>query len=129
MDTNLFSSIKTVAVVGISDKPDRPSYKVAEYLQSKGFTVTPINPNLSMWKGIPSYPSLAEVPKSVAIDVVDIFRKSEFVLPIVQSAIHRGDIKIIWMQEGVQNEEASQLAKLHGLHVISNMCMMKAHKS
>lgn len=129
MDTSLFSSIKTIAVVGISDKPDRPSYQVAEYLRNKGFTVIPINPNFAKWKEIPSYPSLADVPNTITIDVVDIFRKSEFALPIVQSAIKRGDVKTIWMQEGVQNEKASQLAKAHGLRVISNMCMMKTHKS
>lgn len=129
METSLFSTIKTIAVVGISDKQDRPSYQVAEYLQNKGFTIIPINPNFSNWKEIPSYPSLGDVPNTITIDVVDIFRKSEFVLPIVQNAIKRGDVRVIWMQEGVQNEKASQLAKAHGLHVISNMCLMKTHKS
>lgn len=128
MSPSIFSSIKTIAVVGISDKPDRPSYQVAVYLQEKGFTIIPINPLFPTWRNIPSYPSLADVPKSVAIDAVDIFRKSEFVLPIVQTAIKRGNVKTIWMQEGVENKEAEELAKSHGLTVISNMCMMKAHK-
>jgi len=129
MNNQFFSTIKTVAIVGLSDKPDRPSYKVGEYLKSKGFIVIPINPAFTLWNGLPSYPTLLAVPSAIHIDVVDIFRKSEFVYPIVVEAVKRKDIKTIWMQEGISNDEAETLARNNGLQVVSNMCMMKVHKS
>jgi predicted CoA-binding protein len=129
MDQLFFSSIKTIAIVGLSDKPGRPSYSVARYLQEKGFTIIPINPSFTAWNGLLSYSSLDAVPSEIHIDVVDIFRKSEFVPPIVQSAIRRGDIKTVWMQEGVENSEAESIAKKAGLTVVSNMCMMKKHQA
>lgn len=128
MSNNFFSTIKTIAIVGLSDKSDRPSYKVAEYLISKGFIIIPINPSFTSWKTIPSYKTLTEVPINIRIDVVDIFRKSEFVYPIVIEAVKRKDIKTIWMQEGIENIEAKKYAENHGLTVIMNFCLMIAHK-
>jgi len=129
MNNQFFSLIKTIAIVGLSDKPDRPSYKVAEYLQSKGFIIIPVNPAITFWKTIPSYKTIADIPNNINIDVVDIFRKSEFVYPIVAEAVKRKDVKTIWMQEGVSSSEAEILARNNGLQVVSSMCMMKVHKS
>ena len=120
-----FKKIKTIAIVGLSDKPDRPSYKVGKYLLEKGFKIFPINPNIKEVFGLKSYPNLISINQ--LIDVVDIFRKSEFVEAIVDEAIKIG-AKIIWMQEGVINENAATKARSAGLTVVMNMCMMKAHK-
>jgi predicted CoA-binding protein len=129
MNDKFFSKIKIIAIVGLSDKPERPSYEVGLYLKSKGFQIIPVNPNITEWEGEKSYPRLSAIPKEIQIDVIDIFRKSDEVLPIVKESIERGGIKAIWMQEGVSNDEAETLARNNGLQVVSNMCMMKAHKS
>jgi hypothetical protein len=126
---NIFKQMKTIAIVGLSGKPDRPSYEVGLYLKSKGFKIIPVNPNIAQWEDARSYPTLSVIPKEIQIDVVDIFRKSEEVLPIVKEIVKRGGIKVIWMQEGVSNSEAEILARNNGLQVVSNMCMMKVHKS
>lgn len=118
---------KNVAVVGISDKPERDSYRVAQYLQAKGYNIIPINPKLTDWNGIKAYPDLSSIPPDVSVDVVDIFRKSDAVLPIVKESL-KIEPKVIWMQEEVVNEEAADLAKENGLVVIMNRCMMKEHK-
>lgn len=115
---------KTVAVVGISDKRDRASYQVAEYLLDKGFRIIPVNPNIKVWKGMRAYPSLSEVEGSV--DIVDIFRKSESVPGIVKEAIRIG-AKIIWMQLGIVNDEAARTARNAGLEVVMDRCMRIEH--
>ena len=120
-----FKKIKTIAIVGLSDKPDRPSYKVGKYLLEQGFKIFPVNPNIDNFLGIKGYKTLSDIKEKV--DVVDIFRKSESVEPIVEEAIKIG-AKTIWMQEGVINENAATKARLAGLTVVMNMCMMKAHK-
>lgn len=122
---NPFNQIKTIAIVGISDKSDRPSYKVGKYLMDRGFKIFPVNPNIDNFFGIKAYKTLSEIKE--LIDVVDIFRKSEFTEPIVEEAITVG-AKMIWMQEGVSNEKAASKARTAGLTVIMNMCMMKEHK-
>ena len=120
-----FKKIKSIAIVGLSDKPDRPSYEVGKYLMDRGFKIFPVNPNISNFLGVKSYKTLSEIKEPV--DVVDIFRKSEFVEQIVDEAIKIG-AKMIWMQEGVSNEVATTKARTVGLNVVMNMCMMKAHK-
>lgn len=120
-----FKKIKSIAIVGLSDKPDRPSFEVGKYLIEKGFKIFPVNPNIDNFLGIKSYKTLSEIKEK--IDVVDIFRKSEFVKPIVEEAINIG-AKSIWMQEGVTDEMAAAKARTAGLNVIMNMCMMKSHK-
>lgn len=120
-----FKKIKTIAIVGLSDKPDRPSYKVGKYLMEQGFKIFPVNPNIDNFLGIKSYKTLFDIKEK--IDVVDIFRKSESVEPIVDEAIKIG-AKAIWMQEGVINGKAAAKAKSTGLAVIMNVCMMKQHK-
>jgi len=125
---NFFHNIHTIAIVGLSDKPDRPSFEVASYLQSQGFRIIPVNPNLIEVLGEKAYPDLLSVPKEIKIDVMDVFRKSEEVLPHVKDAVKRGDIQTIWMQEGISNSEAQSYAKEHNLSVVMNFCLMKAHK-
>ena len=126
MDIGSILKHKTIAVVGLSDKPERASYDVASYLLSQGYRIIPVNPNIKEWKGIKAYPSLSAIPKDIRIDVVDIFRRSEFVPPIVDEAITIG-AKAIWMQLGVINEEAAEKARSAGLEVVMDRCMKVEH--
>lgn len=119
---------KTIAVVGLSDKPERPSYDVAAYLQQNGFRIIPVNPNITNILGESSYPSISAIPNDVQIDVVDIFRRSEEVPAIVDEVIMSGRKPVIWMQEGVVSEEARAVAKAAGLTVVMDKCMKKAHQ-
>ncbi|MBI4084372.1 MAG: CoA-binding protein [Candidatus Levybacteria bacterium] len=125
---NLLANVKTIAIVGLSNKPDRPSYEVASYLLSQGFKIIPINPNEKEVLGEKAYPDLLSVPLDMQIDIVDIFRRSEDVMPHVKEAVARGEVKTIWMQEGVINEDAKKYAQQYGLNVIMNFCLMKTHK-
>ena len=122
---NILRSFKVIAVVGLSDKPDRPSYHVAEYLQSHGYKIIPVNPMIPQWKGMKSYPDLKSIPESV--DIVDIFRKPADTPEIVEEAISRG-AKVIWMQEGIVNNVAADRARNAGLQVVMNKCMLKEHR-
>jgi len=122
-----FAEIKTIAVVGLSPEPDRNSHKVASYLKEKGFRIIPINPSVSEVLGERSYPDLARVPSEIDIDLVDIFRRSEHVGPIVTQALARG-VKCIWMQEGVVNEEAARVCAKTGVEVTMDRCLMKEHR-
>ncbi len=120
----ILAECRTIAVVGASSNPARASNHVASYMKAQGYRVIPVNPNEQTVIGEPAYPSLTAVPGS--IDLVDIFRKSEDVLPIVEEAIARG-AKAIWMQEGVINEAAAQLAREAGLTVVMDRCWLKDH--
>jgi predicted CoA-binding protein len=120
----ILRNCRTIAVVGLSSNPARPSYRVASYMQAHGYRVIPVNPNETNVLGEPSYPSLASVPGT--IDLVDIFRKSEDVLPTVEEAIARS-AKAIWMQEGVVNEAAAARALQAGLLVVIDRCWRKEH--
>ena len=123
----ILKSSKTVAVVGISPKEDRPSYRVASYLQSKGYRIIPVRPDGDTILGETIYPQIMEIPKEIEIDVVDIFRKSEEVPPIVEEAIRRG-AKIVWMQEGVIHQKAGEDAERAGLKVVMDRCIKKEHE-
>ena len=123
----ILSNSKTVAVVGISPKEDRPSYIVASYLKSKGYQIIPVRPDGEEILGEKVYHSLIEIPKEIKVEVVDIFRKSEDVPPIVEEAIQRG-AKVIWMQEGITHKEAGEKAEKAGLKVIMDRCMKKEHQ-
>lgn len=116
----------SIAVVGFSPKVERPSHRVGKYLIDAGFTVFPVNPGVSEICGRTSYPDLASIPEPV--DIVDIFRRSEAVLPIVQAAIAI-NAKVIWMQQGIVNEEAARLAEKAGLTVVMDRCLMVDHKN
>ncbi|MEM4728193.1 MAG: CoA-binding protein [Thermoplasmata archaeon] len=117
--------MRTVAVVGASDKPGRPSHRVTFYLIRAGFEVYPVNPTIKEVGGRGTYPDLRSVP--VPIDVVDIFRRPESILPVVEEAISVG-AKAIWMQEGIVNEEAAARARVAGLAVVMDRCIMKEHR-
>ena len=121
------SHCKTVAVVGISPKEDRPSYIVASYLKSKGFRIIPVRPDGEEILEEKVYHRLSEIPKEIGVDVVDIFRRSEDVPPIVEEAIQRG-VKVVWMQEGVLHKEAEEKAEKAGLKVVMDRCMKKEHQ-
>jgi uncharacterized protein len=118
----LLSSAKTIAVVGLSSKAHRPSYGVAQYLQSAGYRVIPVNPNESEVLGEKCYVRLEDIPEKV--DIVDIFRRSELVPDIVESAIRIG-ARAVWMQEGVVNEHAAERARRAGLFVVQDLCTAK----
>lgn len=119
---------KTIAIVGLSDKPERPSYQVAKYLLSLGLTIIPINPNIESVFGIKSYKSISEIPKEIKIDIVDIFRKESEVLTIVQEIIKTNQKPVVWLQEGFFDEQSKILAKQNGLELVEGMCLMKAYE-
>lgn len=122
---HIYNTSKTIAIVGLSDEPERPSLQVANYLQSIGFKIIPVNPNISDVLGQKSYASLLDIPEKV--DIVNIFRRSEYVSEIVDQAIAIS-AKTIWMQEGISDKLAAQKARSAGLEVVMGMCMMKTHK-
>lgn len=122
----ILETTKTIAVVGLSDKPDRDSYQVAAYLQQQGYRITPVNPRVKEVLGEKAYASLRDLPEPV--EVVQIFRRSEEVLPIVDEAIAVG-AKVIWMQSGIVNKEAAARAEAAGLKVIMDACMRSAHRT
>jgi predicted CoA-binding protein len=116
---------RTIAVVGLSAKRYRPSYGVAEYMQRAGYRIIPVNPHETEVLGEKCYPDVESVPEP--IDIVDIFRRSEFVPEIVEAAIRKG-AKAIWMQEGVVHEEAARRAREAGLEVVMDRCILKDHR-
>lgn len=120
----LLERARVIAVVGHSDKPSRDSYQVAQYLRNAGYTVYPINPKVEEIDGHRSYDSLADVPE--AIDVVDVFRRSENLPAIVEDAINVG-AKAVWGQLDVVNEDAADAAERAGLDVVMNRCMKVEH--
>lgn len=121
---NLLATTRTIAVVGLSPKENRPSNMVARYLLAAGFTVIPVNPGQTEILGLPCYPDLRAIPNPV--DLVDIFRRSEEVGPVVDEAISVG-AKAIWMQEGIVNEDAAAKARAAGLTVVMDRCLKVDH--
>ena len=122
----IYMESKTIAVVGASDNPKRPSYDVARYLQSEGFKIIPVNPALKELFGEKSYPDVLSIPEPV--DVVDIFRNPDAVPEIVEQAIAK-KAKVVWMQPGAENMQAAERATEAGLEVIMGVCMMKEHRA
>jgi predicted CoA-binding protein len=123
--TELLKTAKTIAVVGLTDSPLRPSYGVTQYMQSQGYRIIPVNPNISEWEGEKAYSSLLDVPEKV--DIVNIFRRPDAVPEVVEQAIQ---IKApaIWMQEGVVHEEAAERARQAGILVVMDLCILKEHR-
>jgi uncharacterized protein len=115
---------RRIAVVGISDRPDRDSHRVAAYLAQAGYVIIPVNPNVTQVLGGPCWPTLDDAPKP--IEVVDVFRRSELVEPVVDAAIRVG-AKAVWMQDGVVNETAAAKARAAGLLVVMDRCMLRDH--
>ena len=121
----ILTKYKTIAVVGLSSNPARPSYGVTEYMQSAGYQIVPVNPNETDVLGEPSYACLQDVPQK--IEIVDVFRRPEEVPPVVDAAIKVG-AKVIWMQLGIANEPAAEKARAAGLTVIMDACILVEHK-
>jgi len=126
----LLARAKTIAVVGLSESPMRPSYGVSAYMQAAGYKIIPVNPRIAEALGEKAYPSLLEIPRELAekIDVVDVFRRSEFVDEIVDQAIQL-KIPAIWLQEGVINERAAGKARKAGMFVVMDRCVLKEHRA
>jgi predicted CoA-binding protein len=126
----LLSRAKTIAVVGLSDSPLRPSHGVARYMQAAGYKIIPVNPRIAEALGEKSYASLLEMPLEVAkkIDLVDVFRRPEFVDEIVEQAIQL-KIAAIWLQEGVIDERAAEKARKAGMFVVMDRCVLKEHRA
>jgi predicted CoA-binding protein len=122
--SEILKSSRTIAVIGLSSRKFRPSYGVAEYLQSAGYRIIPVNPDEKEVLGEKAYARLEDVPEHV--DIVDIFRRSEFVPEIVEAAIRIG-ARAVWMQEGVMHAEAAERARRAGLLVVMNTCILKEH--
>jgi predicted CoA-binding protein len=119
------ASGKTIAVVGLSHKRWRSSYGVSEYMQSSGYRIIPVNPGETEILGEKAYATLDDVP--VPVDIVNVFRRSEFVPEVVDAAIRIG-AKCVWMQEGVIHEEAAAKARAAGLEVVMDRCILKEHR-
>ena len=117
--------LRNIAVVGMSKNEEKAGNFVPKYLIEHGYNVIPVNPTISQVLGRKSYPTVTDIPERV--DVVDIFRKSEDVPPVIDDALNRNDIQVIWMQEGIYNEEAEKKAKENGIDVVYNRCMMAEH--
>lgn len=126
----LLSRAKTIAVVGLSESPMRPSHGVSAYMQAQGYKIVPVNPQITEALGEKSYPSLLELPLEVAkkIDVVDVFRRPEYVDEIVDQAIQL-KIPAIWLQEDVINERAAEKARKAGMFVVMDRCILKEHRA
>jgi predicted CoA-binding protein len=122
--TELLRSARTIAVVGLTDRPTRPSYGVSHYMQSQGYRIIPVNPNIRKWMREKAYASLLDVPEK--IDIVDVFRRPDAVPEVVEQAIQ---IKApaIWMQEGVVHHKAAEKARQAGLFVVMDKCILKEH--
>ncbi len=124
---SILGDARTVAVVGLSSNPDRPSYEIAEYLQSKGYRIVPVNPKETEVLGERAYPTLADIPGDVEVDVVDVFRRAEHTPQIAEAAVARG-AKVLWLQEGILNDEARQIGEAAGLAVVMGVCMRQESK-
>ncbi len=131
----ILNDYNVIAVVGLSKEPEKPSFQVAFYLKSHGYKIIPVNPTVDKVLGEKSYKSLLDMPIAVqkTIEVVDIFRRSEDVPPIVEQAIKlkqaHGKLAVIWMQSGIVNEEAAKVAEKAGLLVVMDKCIMRRHRS
>jgi len=123
---DILRDAKTIAVVGLSASPLRPSYGVAAYLQHHGYRIIPVNPTIKGALGEKAYASLSDVPEK--IDIVDVFRRPEFVPAVVDEAI-KLKLPAIWMQEDVIHEEAAKKARKHGITVIMDRCILKEHRA
>lgn len=126
----LLSRVKTIAVVGLSDNPMRPSHGVSAYMQAQGYKIVPVNPQIAEALGERSYASLLDLPRELAkqIDLVDVFRRSDFVDEIVEQAIQL-KIPALWLQEDVINERAAGKARQAGMFVVMDRCILKDHRA
>ena len=117
---------KSIAVVGISERETRASKYVSEYMQREGYTIYPVNPNLDTWNGLKVYDSVVDLPEKV--DIVDVFRRSSHILPLAGDVVEAG-AKVMWLQQGIVNQEAAEIVSDAGIKVIMDSCIMVEHKS
>jgi predicted CoA-binding protein len=119
----LLHSSKTIVIVGISDDPTRPSAEVAGQLMRRGFTIIPVNPRLKEWRGIPAFPYVSQIPEEIPIDIVDIFRRSEFTADTVRDVLKRKHLpRCIWLQQDIVSEESRKLAEEAGVFYVEDRC-------
>jgi predicted CoA-binding protein len=123
----IFSEVKTIAVIGLSPDPAKDSHRVAKYLQSVGYKIIPVYPKEDEILGEKVYRSLEEIPGNV--DMVDIFRKPAAVAPIVEACKKRADVKVVWLQAGIVNNEAAEAARKAGMKVVQSRCAMVDHRN
>ncbi|CCQ94387.1 conserved hypothetical protein [[Clostridium] ultunense Esp] len=120
----ILQETRRIAIVGLSNKPDRDSYKVAKYLQEAGFTIIPINPVVDEVLGVKAVPSLLQLTEPV--DLIDVFRRSEETVPIAEQSVKTG-AKVLWLQLGIKNEEAERIAREAGMKVVMDRCIKIEH--
>lgn len=120
----LLGQARTIAVVGLSSRPDRPSHEVAAYLQRKGYRIVPVNPQETEVLGERAYASLRDIPPEIHVDVVDVFRRAEQTPEVAEQAVARG-AKVLWLQEGIANDDARRIGEDGGLSVVMGVCMRK----
>ena len=123
----LLGEAHTIAVVGLSSKEGRPSFSVARYLQAHGYRIVPVNPRETEVLGEPAYPTLRDIPNDVRVDVVDVFRRPEETPEVARDAVAIG-ARVLWLQEGIVNEEAYRIADAAGLEVIMGVCIRHARE-
>jgi hypothetical protein len=129
MNTDILKTAKTIAIIGLSDNPERHSYRVASYFKLKGFKIIPVNPKITEVLGEKAYPDLLSIPKEIKIDIVDVFRRPDEVMPHLKEVLERGGISTVWLQEGVGSQEAEDFAKDYGIAMVTNFCIMEAYKN
>lgn len=123
--TEILRQARTIAFVGLSDKPERYSHKVAQYFAQKGYAIIPVNPTAKEILGTHSYASLQEIPQSIHLDIVALYRNSNEILSHIQEVLERGNCGTVWLAEGVHNHAAEQFAKHHGIQLVTDKCIMK----
>lgn len=123
-----FYDLRNIAVVGMSKNEEKPAHLVPKFLLERGYNIIPVNPTSTEVLGRKSYPSVSEIPNDLNIDIVDVFRRSEDVPYVVDDAIKKKGIKLIWMQLGISNEEAEKKAKENGIDVVYNRCMLEEYE-
>lgn len=119
---SILLAARAIAVVGLSSKPDRPSHEVASFLQERGYRIVPVNPNETEVLDERAYPSLLDVPAEIPIEIVDVFRRAEETPGVAEQAVRRG-AKVLWLQQGIVNEDARRIAEEAGLTVIMGVCI------
>jgi predicted CoA-binding protein len=124
---SILGDARTIAVVGLSSKPDRHSNEVASFLQERGYRIVPVNPNETEVLGERAYPTLEELPPEIEVDVVDVFRRAEDTPPVAEQAVARG-AKVLWLQDGIVNDDARRIAEDAGLTVIMGVCIQTTTK-
>ena len=124
---SILGDARTIAVVGLSSNPLKDSFEIAEYLQEKGYRIVPVNPNETEVLGERAYPSLLDVPKDVQIDVVDVFRRAADTPPVAEQAVAVG-AKVLWLQDGIVNDDARRIAEDAGLTVIMGLCIRRTDR-